>query len=65
MNISVMRWLSSQVGCTLFGRHGTLTMCQFESKEAHESLCFDSKADSTGWRKLVVGEARHDGFFAM
>ena len=34
------------------GRRGT--MCQFESTEVFESLCFYSKSECTGWRKLVV-----------
>ena len=33
------------------GRRGT--MCQFESKEVCESLCFHSKSECTGWRKLI------------
>ena len=34
------------------GRRGT--MWQFESKEVRESLCFHSKSECAGWRKLVV-----------
>ena len=34
------------------GRRGTI--CQFESKEACESLCFHNKSECTGLRKLVV-----------
>ena len=34
------------------GRRGT--MWQFESKEVCESLCFHSKSECAGWRKLVV-----------
>ena len=32
-------------------------MCQFESKEACEPLCFHSKSERTGLRKLVVWDA--------
>ena len=34
------------------GRRGT--MCKFESKEVCESLCFHSKSECMGGRKLVV-----------
>ena len=38
------------------GRRGT--MCKFESKEVCESLCFHSKSECTGLRKLAHGVRR-------
>ena len=40
--------------CQTQSRDRRGTMCQFESKEVCEPLCFHSKSECTGCRKLVV-----------
>ena len=54
MNSSMKWWnrAAQSRGGRLRGRRGT--MCQFESKEVCESLCFHNKSDCTGLRRLVV-----------